>query len=239
MLLLFPSLSFISCLAISACLTPTDPVISAAIIGKRFTILFSRKNVGELDCSTVVGGKYAHQHVPVNLRQIIAAESAANDGLAYPFLSISIYLTIEASRREAFAKWFLVGWLCKCSSLLTVHFELTLSRSQTRSSLAPCSALWLVSDWLLDRAGGFPVSDDSVGYGFRKILRFSHDRGLADRESFVAQYLALALFTIGVASSLGMDDLLAAFAAGTWGSPSPTTRIDPSGFCRHGCILGR
>ena len=34
MLLLFPSLSFISCLAISACLTPTDPVISAAIIGE-------------------------------------------------------------------------------------------------------------------------------------------------------------------------------------------------------------
>jgi NhaP-type Na+/H+ or K+/H+ antiporter len=129
MLLLFPSLNFISCLAISACLTPTDPVISAAIVGKRFPALLSRKNVEELDCSTVVGGKYAHQHVPINLRQIIAADSAANDGLAYPFLSISIYLTIEASRREAFAKWFLVGWLCKCSSLLTVRFELTLSRS--------------------------------------------------------------------------------------------------------------
>lgn len=63
----------------------------------------------------MIGGKYAHQHVPVNLRRIIAAESAANDGLAYPFLSISIYLTIEATKREAFAKWFLVGWLCKCS----------------------------------------------------------------------------------------------------------------------------
>jgi NhaP-type Na+/H+ or K+/H+ antiporter len=72
-----------------------------------------------------------------------------------------------------------------------------------------------VSDWLPDRAGGFLVSEGSVGYGFRKLLRFSHDRGLADRESFVAQYLALALFTIGVASSLGMDDLLAAFATGT------------------------
>jgi hypothetical protein len=36
MLVLFPSLSFISCLAISACLTPTDPVISAAIVGMSF-----------------------------------------------------------------------------------------------------------------------------------------------------------------------------------------------------------
>ena len=57
-------------------------------------------------------------------------------------------------------------------------------------------------------------SKNSIGYGFRRLLNFSHDRGLADRESFVAQYLALAVFTIGVASSLGMDDLLAAFAAG-------------------------
>ena len=34
MLLLFPSLDFTSCLTISACLTPTDPVISAAIVSK-------------------------------------------------------------------------------------------------------------------------------------------------------------------------------------------------------------
>ena len=31
---LFPQLDFISCLAISACLTPTDPIICAAIVGK-------------------------------------------------------------------------------------------------------------------------------------------------------------------------------------------------------------
>ena len=67
---------------------------------------------------------------------------------------------------------------------------------------------------MVEHVNGFPVSKSSVGYGFRKLLNFSHDRGFADRESFVAQYLALALFTIGVASSLGMDDLLAAFAAG-------------------------
>ena len=30
---LFPKLNFISCLAISACLIPTDPIICAAIVG--------------------------------------------------------------------------------------------------------------------------------------------------------------------------------------------------------------
>lgn len=33
---LFPALTFISALAIAACLTPTDPVLAAAIIGGRF-----------------------------------------------------------------------------------------------------------------------------------------------------------------------------------------------------------
>ena len=66
-----------------------------------------------------LGGKYARKHVPEKLRHIIAAESAANDGMAYPFLSISIYLTVESSWRVAIAKWFLVGWLCKFLSTLT------------------------------------------------------------------------------------------------------------------------
>ncbi|KAJ7454316.1 Sodium/hydrogen exchanger [Mycena galericulata] len=151
---LFPNLVYISCLAIAACLTPTDPII----------------------CATIVGGKYALKHVPRNLRLIISAESAANDGLAYPFLSISIYLTVEASRRVAIGKWFLIGWL----------YEVILG---------------IVLGALL-------------GLGFSYLMRMSHRHGFIDRESYVAQYLALALFTIGIASTIGSDDLLAAFACG-------------------------
>ncbi|KAJ7768962.1 Sodium/hydrogen exchanger family-domain-containing protein [Mycena metata] len=151
---LFPNLVYISCLVIAACLTPTDPII----------------------CATIVGGRYALKHVPRNLRQIISAESAANDGLAYPFLSISIYLTVESSRRVAIGKWFLVGWL----------YEVILG---------------IVLGALL-------------GMAFSYVMKVSHRRGFIDRESYVAQYLALALFTIGVASTLGSDDLLAAFACG-------------------------
>ncbi|KZT10614.1 uncharacterized protein LAESUDRAFT_747311 [Laetiporus sulphureus 93-53] len=139
---LFSPYNYISALVVAACLTPTDPIISAAI----------------------VGGKFAMKHVPPNLRRILSAESAANDGLAYPFLSVSIYLTVESSRREAIGKWFLVGWL------------------------------WLA---------------------FCHLMKISYRKGFIDRESYVAQYLALALFTIGIVSTLGSDDLLAAFAAGT------------------------
>ncbi|KAJ7268613.1 Sodium/hydrogen exchanger family-domain-containing protein [Mycena rebaudengoi] len=151
---IFPNLDFISCLAIAACLTPTDPII----------------------CATIVGGKYAIKHVPRNLRQLISAESAANDGLAYPFLSVSIYLTIETSRQAAIGKWFLIGWL----------YQVILGT----------------------------VLGAVLGLAFSYVMRLSHRRGFIDRESYVAQYLALALFTIGIASTIGSDDLLAAFAAG-------------------------
>jgi sodium/hydrogen antiporter len=45
-------------------------------------------------------------------------------------------------------------------------------------------------------------------------MKYTHRKGYIDRESYVAQYIALAFFTIGVCSTLGSDDLLGAFAAG-------------------------
>ncbi|TFY83332.1 hypothetical protein EWM64_g680 [Hericium alpestre] len=46
-------------------------------------------------------------------------------------------------------------------------------------------------------------------------MKYTQHKGFIDRQSYVAQYLALAVFTIGVTSTLGSDDLLAAFAAGS------------------------
>ncbi|KAL6300616.1 Sodium/hydrogen exchanger family-domain-containing protein, partial [Sparassis latifolia] len=147
---LFPRFNYISALVISACLTPTDPII----------------------CAAIVGGKFALKHVPSNLRRILSAESAANDGLAYPFLSISIYLTVESSVRVAVGKWFLVGWLYQV------------------------------------------ILGVVLGALFCYLMKLSSRKGFIDRESYVAQYLALTLLTIGIASTIGSDDLLAAFAAG-------------------------
>ncbi|KDR75937.1 hypothetical protein GALMADRAFT_248743 [Galerina marginata CBS 339.88] len=152
---LFPQLNFVSCLAISACLTPTDPII----------------------CAAIVGGKFARKHVPVNLRQILSAESAANDGLAYPFLSLALYLTLDKSRETAVTHWLLIGWLYQV-------------------------ILGIVMGAIL-------------GLMFSHLMKFSHRRGYIDRESYVAQYLALAIFITGVVSTIGSDDLLAAFSAGS------------------------
>jgi NhaP-type Na+/H+ or K+/H+ antiporter len=94
-----PNLNFLSSLAVAACLTPTDPILAAAIIG----------------------GKYADKHVPAHLRHLLAAESASNDGAAYPFLFFALYLTLDRTTGEAIKDWFLVLWLCTCPIISFVH----------------------------------------------------------------------------------------------------------------------
>ena len=100
-------------MAISACLTPTDPIICAAIVGK--------SDVPELFSQLIhptKGGEFAKRHVPLNLRQLLSAESAANDGLAYPFLTLTLYLTLDSSRGVAIKHWVLIGCLCISSFYL-------------------------------------------------------------------------------------------------------------------------
>lgn len=88
---LVPGLNFLSSLAIAACLTPTDPILAAA----------------------VVGGKYADKHVPAHIRHLLAAESGCNDGAAFPFLYMALYLIIhKPDTGKAIKEWFLILWLC-------------------------------------------------------------------------------------------------------------------------------
>jgi sodium/hydrogen antiporter len=54
-----------------------------------------------------------------------------------------------------------------------------------------------------------------IGLAFRYLMKFCERKNLIDRQSYVAQYISLALLTIGVCSILGTDDLLAAFSCGT------------------------
>lgn len=133
------------------------------------------------------------KHVPLNLRQILSAESAANDGMAYPFLSISLYLSLEKSSRVAIGKWFLVAWLCT-----------PFNNSFSSNAEYPVFVDQVILGTILGAV---------IGICFSFLMKLSHRKGYIDRESYVAQYLALSVFTIGIASVIGSDDLLAAFAA--------------------------
>ena len=67
---LVPNLPFLHAMAIAACVTPTDPVLS----------------------NTIVKGQFADKNIPKDLQRIIVAESGANDGLGYPFLFLPLFL---------------------------------------------------------------------------------------------------------------------------------------------------
>lgn len=67
---LVPHIRFVHALAVGACVTPTDPVLS----------------------NSIVKGKFADKNIPRELQKIIVAESGANDGLGYPFLFLPLYL---------------------------------------------------------------------------------------------------------------------------------------------------
>ncbi|KAJ7696315.1 Sodium/hydrogen exchanger family-domain-containing protein, partial [Mycena rosella] len=151
---LIPGLNFLSSLAVAACLTPTDPILAAA----------------------VVGGKYADKHVPAHIRHLLAAESGCNDGAAFPFLYIALYLMLDATTKDAIRDWFVDLWLYQV--ILGV------------------------------------VIGSLIGFAFRHMMKFSERHSLIDRHSYVAQYVSLALLTIGLTTLLGSDDLLSAFACG-------------------------
>src|SRR5882762_4289146 len=54
-----------------------------------------------------------------------------------------------------------------------------------------------------------------LGFGFRHLMKFCERKDLIDRQPYVAQYVSLALLTIGTTTLLGSDDLLATFCCGT------------------------
>ena len=54
-----------------------------------------------------------------------------------------------------------------------------------------------------------------LGWLFSKLMKYLYKLKWLNEESYVMQYLALAVFTEGLVNTIGSDDLLAAFAAGT------------------------
>ncbi|KAH7089699.1 Sodium/hydrogen exchanger family-domain-containing protein [Paraphoma chrysanthemicola] len=92
-----PHITFLQALAVGACVTPTDPVLS----------------------NSIVKGKFADKNIPKELQKIVVAESGANDGLGYPFLFLPLYLIehighgglgSDNSVRTAMGLWFGETW---------------------------------------------------------------------------------------------------------------------------------
>lgn len=90
---LIPHLNFSAALLVSACITATDPVLAAAVVGK---------------------GKFA-ERVPGHLRNLLTAESGCNDGMAFPFIFLSLNLTLYPGQAGKIVKdWITLTILYEC-----------------------------------------------------------------------------------------------------------------------------
>ncbi|RMZ87017.1 hypothetical protein DV736_g5754, partial [Chaetothyriales sp. CBS 134916] len=85
-------LSWLESLVVAACVTATDPVLASSVVGK---------------------GKFA-KRVPKHLRDVLSAESGCNDGMAFPFIYLALYLV----RYDLNAEHTVYHWIC-----LTILYE--------------------------------------------------------------------------------------------------------------------
>jgi NhaP-type Na+/H+ or K+/H+ antiporter len=86
-------LDFIGSLCVAACVTATDPVLASSVVGK---------------------GKFA-KRVPKHLRDLLSAESGCNDGMAFPFIYLALYLLhYHSNGSEVTFHWIVYTILYEC-----------------------------------------------------------------------------------------------------------------------------
>ncbi|KAK5137297.1 hypothetical protein LTR08_000267 [Meristemomyces frigidus] len=88
-----PSLNWLDSLVVAACVTATDPVLASSVVGK---------------------GKFA-KRVPKHLRDLLSAESGCNDGMAFPFVYLPLYLIrYRPDANNVALHWFCITILYEC-----------------------------------------------------------------------------------------------------------------------------
>ena len=86
-------LNWLDSLCIAACVTATDPVLASSVVGK---------------------GKFA-KRVPKHLRDLLSCESGCNDGMAFPFVYLAIYLLhYRPDASKVAFHWFCITVLYEC-----------------------------------------------------------------------------------------------------------------------------
>ncbi|KAF2149885.1 Sodium/hydrogen exchanger [Myriangium duriaei CBS 260.36] len=146
-------------LVISACLTPTDPVLSASILSNS---QFSSR-------------------VPSRIRNMLAAESGCNDGVSFPFLYVGLYALLNNNFGDAAKDYFLITilWQCVFGTLVGLiigtvfNYALRFSEKRGYTDDAGLTVFYLLLAILCVGTGSILGSDDflvafGAGYGFAR-----------------------------------------------------------------------
>lgn len=193
-----PKITLLAGLAIGACVTSTDPVLSQAI----------------------AKGPFSDKYVARPLREIISAEAGANDGFGFPFLMLAVNLMRHTELPGVLLKPVAKGSEDKTAALASGAVDVAhrlLKRAgdigRLDGGLGAAMKDWVVETWLYVIFLSVPYGA-LIGFGGAKAIKFCLRRKWIDAESYLLFPVALALFIIGSAGSLGTNDLLACFCAG-------------------------
>ncbi|GAM89275.1 hypothetical protein ANO11243_073120 [Dothideomycetidae sp. 11243] len=150
---------FLTALTIAACLTPTDPVLSASILSNS---QFSSR-------------------VPKRIKNMLAAESGCNDGVSFPFLYVGLFALLNRTAGGAVREYFLVTILWQCvfgilvGLVIGTFFNITLRFTEKRGYVedSGLTAFYLLLALLCVGVGSMLGSDDflvafGAGYGFAR-----------------------------------------------------------------------
>jgi NhaP-type Na+/H+ or K+/H+ antiporter len=161
---LIVDLTFLEALAIGAAITPTDPVLS----------------------SSIIRGRFAERYLPVNLRNIILAESGANDGLGFPFLFLALYLSARTGEDKGLSIGSEIGrWVY---GVVLYRVVLSCVYGALIGFLAHKTLKWAETRGYIDR-------DNFFAYGFGLALFTLGTTGLFNSDDILACYVAGNVFT--------------------------------------------
>ena len=178
---MIPKLTWLESLCVAACVTATDPVLASSVVGK---------------------GKFA-KRIPKHLRDLLSAESGCNDGMAFPFIYLSLYLiSYRPNAGKVFSHWLLRTVLYECvfGSILgcaigyggrqAIKFAEKLSLIDRESFLSFYFVLALFCAGV-----GSMLGTDDLLVGFCAGVAFSNDGWFAQRteESHVSNVIDLLL----------------------------------------------
>lgn len=161
---LIPNLTFLESLCIAAAVTPTDPVLA----------------------NSITTGRYAEKHVPANVRNIIVAESGANDGLGFPFLYLAIYLLARNSEDKGSSVGIEIGrWMY---AVVIYQILLSIAFGSLLGYLARKTLKWAESRSYIDKANFF-------AYGLGLAFFTLGTTGLFGSDDILACFIAGNSFT--------------------------------------------
>ncbi|KAI5284478.1 hypothetical protein KEM54_001302, partial [Ascosphaera aggregata] len=176
-----PPLNWLEGLICAACVTATDPVLASSVVGK---------------------GKFA-KRVPKHLRDLLSAESGCNDGMAFPFIYLSLYIyRYRPDSNKVGLHWICVTILYECIFGAIFGFTIgyiarNLIKFAERKSLIDRES-FLVFYFVLAlfcAGSGSLLGMDDLLIGFAAGVGFSNDGWFTEKteESHVSNVIDLLL----------------------------------------------